>query len=420
MGASQTFTIKYVIHARFEIDGVVEKPDVIGAVFGQTEGLFGSELDLRELQKTGRIGRIEIELYSKNDHTNGSITIPTSLDRVSTALITASVESINRIGPCSAKVILDKIEDIREARRKVIIDRAKEILHKWNIESMPSVDEVYKEISDTVKVGKVEKYGSEDLPAGPTLEHSREIIVVEGRADIINLMRCGLTNTVALEGAKVPETIKRLTKEREATALLDGDRGGDLILKELLQVTNVKYVGRAPRGKEIEECNCKEITEAIENRVHVSEIAKQQQQQPQQQSTQSPPPQLQTQKKQVQTDRAPPQERAPQPERAPQRPPKPQIPEKIKETVKLLQGTLEAVLLNDKLGQIERLPVSQLAEKLQQIEGVNSVIFDGIITQRIVDIAASKSIKRFVASRVSEAVKPATNVELITFQEALR
>src|SRR5512139_774500 len=275
MGTSQTFTIKYVIHARGEIEGVVEKPDVIGAVFGQTEGLFGPELDLRELQKTGRIGRIEIDLHSKNDRTTGSITIAAGLDRVSTALIAASVESINRVGPCSAKVNLDKIEDIREARRKIIIDRAKEILHKWNIESMPSVDEVYKQISDTMKLGKVEKFGSEDLPAGPTLNEAKEIIIVEGRADIINLMRCGLTNTVALEGAKVPESIKKLTKEKEATALLDGDRGGDLILKELLQVTSIKFVGRAPRGKEIEECNCKEITDALDARMPIADLNKQ-------------------------------------------------------------------------------------------------------------------------------------------------
>ena len=380
-GTSQTFTIKYVIHARFEIEGVVEKPDVIGAVFGQTEGLFGPELDLRELQKTGRIGRIEIDLHSKNDHTTGSITIPTSLDRVSTALIAASVESINRVGPCSAKVSLDKIEDIREARRKIIIDRAKEILHRWNIESMPSVDEVYKEISDTMKVGKVEKYGPEDLPAGPGLEAAKEIIVVEGRADIINLMRCGLTNTVALEGAKVPESIKRLTKEKEATALLDGDRGGDLILKELLQVTSVKYVGRAPRGKEIEECNCKEINDALENRVPVAELFKP----------------------------------APVPKKI-ERPPKAEVPEPISQAAKALQGTLEAILLNDKFEQIERLPVSQLADRLQQVTGVDSVVFDGIITQRIVDIAAEKSIKRIIASRISEAVKPALNVELLTFQ----
>ncbi|MGB9854567.1 MAG: DNA primase, partial [Candidatus Bathyarchaeales archaeon] len=157
-GSSQTLTIKYVIRARFEIEGVVEKPDVIGAVFGQTEGLFGPELDLRELQKSGRIGRIEIELHSKQDRTTGTITIPTSLDRVSTALLAASLESINRVGPCSAKVTLEKIEDVREARRKAIIDRAKEILHQWTIEAMPSVDEVFKEVAETLKAAKVEKY----------------------------------------------------------------------------------------------------------------------------------------------------------------------------------------------------------------------------------------------------------------------
>jgi DNA primase len=352
---------------------------VIGAVFGQTEGLFGPELDLRELQKTGRIGRIEIDLHSKNDKTTGKITIPTSLDRVSTALIAASIESINRVGPCSAKVFLEKIEDIREARRKVIIDRAKEILHKWNIESMPNVDEVYKQISNTMKIGKVEKYGPDELPAGPELETSKEIIVVEGRADIINLMRCGLLNTVALEGAKIPESIKKLTKEKEATALLDGDRGGDLILKELLQVTNVRYVSRAPRGKEIEECNCKEIAEALDSRVLVSELYKSKRERP-----------------------------------------KIEVPEEVSKIAETLQGTLEAVLLNEKLKHTDRLPVSQLAEKLQEAKGVDTVVFDGIITQRIVDIASEKNIKRIVASRISEAVKPALNVELVTFKAALQ
>jgi len=356
---------------------------VIGAVFGQTEGLFGPELDLRELQKTGRIGRIEIDLHSKNDKTTGLITIPTSLDRVSTALIAASIESINRVGPCSAKVCLDKIEDIREARRKIIIDRAKEILHKWTVESMPSVDEVYKEIAETMKIGKVEKYGPEDLPAGPGLEGAKEIIIVEGRADIINLMRCGIFNTVALEGAKVPESIKKLTKEKTATALLDGDRGGDLILKELQQVTSVKFVGRAPRGKEIEECNCKEIAEAIEAKVPIVEAAG----------------------KPI---------KKPEPQHI-----KVEVPEPVSNAAKALLGTLEAVLLNDKFELIERLPVSQLAEKLQQISGVDTVVFDGIITQRIVDIAGEKNIRRIVASRISEAVKPALNVELVTFQNAI-
>jgi len=355
---------------------------VIGAVFGQTEGLFGPELDLRELQKSGRIGRIEIDLYSKNDKTSGTITVPTSLDRVSTALIAASIESINRVGPCASKVTLDKVEDVREARRKVIIDRAKDILHKWTIESMPSVDEVFKEVSETLRTGKVGKYGADELPAGPEIETAKEIIVVEGRADIINLMRCGLLNTIALEGAKVPESIKTLCKEREATALLDGDRGGDLIFKELLQVTDVKYISRAPRGKEVEELNCKEIFAALDAKVPIQESAK------------------------LETPKPPRRERQ-----------KVEVPKVIVETMKSLEGTLEAVLLNDKSEQMERLPVSRLAERLQQAEGVDTIVFDGIITQRIVDVANEKNIKRIIASRVSDAVKPSLTVQLTTFGE---
>ncbi|MEM2816222.1 MAG: DNA primase DnaG [Candidatus Bathyarchaeia archaeon] len=375
-GSSQTLTVKYVIRARFEIEGVVEKPDVVGAIFGQTEGLFGPELDLRELQKSGRVGRIEIELHSKQDKTTGTITIPTSMDRVSTALIAASVESINRVGPCSAKVTLEKIEDVREARRKAIIDRAKEILQHWTIESMPSVDEVFKEVAETLKTAKVQKYGPEELSAGPEVANSKEIIIVEGRADVINLMRCGLYNVIALEGAKVPETIKKLCNEKEATAFLDGDRGGDLILKELLQVTNIKYVARAPRGKEVEELNCKEIFDSLEAKVPLEELLKHRREKP-----------------------------------------RVSVPAEVVQIAKELNGTLEAVLLNENLQPIERLPVSQLAEKLQQISGVDTVVFDGIITQRIVDIASEKNIKHVIAARLSDALKPPLNVQLTTFSE---
>ena len=304
------------------------------------------------------------------------------MDRVSTALIAASIESINRVGPCASAVTLEKVEDVREARRKVIIDRAKDILHKWTIESMPSVDEVFKEVSETLKTGKVGKYGPEELPAGPALEASKEIIIVEGRADIINLMRCGLLNTVALEGAKVPESIKVLSKEKEATALLDGDRGGDLIFKELLQVTDVRYIARAPRGKEVEELNCKEIFEALDAKLPIQETAKPE------------APKIPKREKQ-----------------------KIEVPKEVTEAIKTLEGTLEAVLMNEKLEQLERLPVSQLAERLQQAEGVDTVVFDGIITQRIVDVASEKNIKRIIASRVSDAVKPSLTVQLMTFGE---
>ncbi len=374
-GSSQTVTVKYEIRAKFEIEGVVEKPDVIGAVFGQTEGLFGPELDLRELQKSGRIGRIEIDLTSKQDMTTGSIIIPTSLDRVSTAIIAASLESINRVGPCQAKVTLEKIEDIRDTRRKIIIDRAKQILHKWNIETLPSTEEVFKEVSETMKATKVINYGPEELTATPGIENAKEITLVEGRADVINLLKCGITNVMALEGAKIPETIIQICKEKEATAFLDGDRGGDLILKELLQVTDIKYIARAPQGKEVEEISCKDIFNALEQKIPIEKLK-------------------------------------PRKERR-----KVMLPKKAVEIAQELAGTLEAVLLDEKMEQTERLPVSELAEKLQQASGVDMVIFDGVITQRMVDIANEKDIKYLIAARISDTVKPPLKVNLTTFSE---
>ncbi len=375
-GSSQSLTVKYVIRARFEIEGVVEKPDVIGAVFGQTEGLFGPELDLRELQKSGRIGRIEIELHSKRDKTTGKILIPTSLDRVSTAILAASLETITRVGPCAAKVTLEKIEDIREAKRRAIIERAKEILRKWTIETLPSTEEIYREVAETLKWAKVEKYGPEELSAGPDIDSAKEIIIVEGRADVINLLKCGIRNVIAVEGAKIPETIISLTKQKEATALLDGDRGGDLILKELMQVARIKYVARAPSGREVEELSCKEIFEALERKVAVEEL-------------------LRKKKRGFAVA----------------------VPKRVVEITKELEGTLEAVLLDEKMEEITRMPVSELAEKLQQMNGVDTVVFDGVITQRLVDIALQKNIKCLVAARISDVVKRPLNLQLLTFDE---
>jgi len=376
MGSSQTLTVKYVVKASFDVEGVVEKPDVIGAVFGQTEGLFGAELDLRELQKSGRVGRIEIELKSEKDKTTGSITIPSSLDRVSTAILAASLESINRVGPCAAKVTLEKVEDIRDARRRAIIERAKTILKEWTIEAAPDTDEVFKEVSETLRLARVETYGQDQLPAGPDIDSAKEIIIVEGRADVIHLMKYGIQNTIALEGAKIPDTIIKLSREKECTALLDGDRGGDLILKELMQVTNVKYIARAPPGKEIEESSLKEIEEALKNRVFMRE-----------------------------TKGAKKEHR------------KILVPKQIVKASKELEGTLEAVLLNEKMKQIERIPVSELAEKLQQANAVDTVVFDGVITQRLVDIADERNIKYLVAARVSDVVKQPLNVHLLTFTD---
>ena len=376
---SQSLAVKYVIRARFEVNGLVEKPDVVGAVFGQTEGLFGSELDLRELQKSGRVGRIEVEITSqKNGKTTGTIIVPTSLDKVSTAIIAASIESIDRVGPCSARVKLEKIEDVRAAKRRAIIERAKEILHKWSLEATSETEEVFREVSEILKSAKIKEYGPEKLPAGPEVDSAKEIIIVEGRADVINLVKHGIYNVIALEGIKIPETVIKLTREKEATAFLDGDHGGDLILKELMQVANIKYVARAPKGKEVEDLNAKEIETALQNRVSVKELM----------------------------------ERRKRRRRV-------LVPKEVVEAAKDLRGTLEAILFNEKMEQIGRLPVSELANKLKEFEDVNTVVFDGIITQRIVDIASEKNIKYLIAARISDVVKQPLNIRLLTFNDIL-
>lgn len=377
MGTSQSITVKYMIRAKFEVEGVVEKSDAIGAVFGQTEGLFGPELDLRELQKSGRIGRIEIQLKSEKDKTTGALLIPTSLDRVSTVILAASLESIDRVGPCEAKVTIEKIEDIRNARRTAIIKRAKEILHKWTIEAIPGTEEIFREVSETLRLARVEAYGPEKLTAGPDIESAKEIIIVEGRADIINLLRCGIQNVIAVEGAKIPQSIIKLSKEKEATAFLDGDRGGDLILKELLQVTNVKYVARAPSGKEVEELTPKQVTTALQHRVPIGR----------------PKAKRPRERQRI------------------------LVPKRIVEVTKELDGTLEAVLFDVKMKKMERLPVSKLAEKLQQTKDVDTVVFDGVITQRLVDVANEKNIKYLVAARVSDAVQQPLGIHLLTFTD---
>jgi len=387
MNSSQAATTKYVIYAKFEVDGLVEKPDVVGAIFGQTEGLFGADMDLRELQKSGRVSRIEIEMKSEQNKTTGVIVIPSSLDRPTTALLAAAVEAVDRVGPYTAKVVLDKIMDARETKRKVIIERAKELLQKWTVEVMPSTGEFVKEVSESIKPLEVGSYGPEGLPAGPEVGVASAIIIVEGRADVANLMRCGYKNVIALEGARVPETIIKLSRERETTAFVDGDRSGEMILRELLQTLTIDFVARAPRGKEVEELTPKEVIKALRERIPIEQLR------------------FARGFKRVREEI----------ERAPTPPAPTFVPKPIIDAASELKGTLEAVILSETMEKIARIPVSELAEKLLQVDNAHTVVFDGVITQRLVDVASQKGVKTIIAERVSEVTKRPTNLQLLTF-----
>jgi len=355
---------KYTVEAKFHVEGVVEKHDVIGAIFGQTEGLFPKEFELRELQKSGKIGRIDIELRSENDRTEGTITVPSSLDRAETAIIAAAMETVDRVGPCEAKVNIERIADIRVDKREKIVQRAKALMRDWVVKETQDIEKVLEEVyKEDQKIQPIQ-YGRERLTATPDISKAEDVIIVEGRADVINLLKNGYTGIIALEGVKVPKTIMELTKKKETTAFLDGDRGGDLILKELTQVARPKYVARAPRGKEVEELTGDEIREALAGRVPFQEVA---------------------------------------------------ALDRVGEIAGKLRGSLEAILMREDGSEADRVPVSELVDRIRESKGVSLVVFDGIVTGRLVDTAREKGVKTLVGERIAEGVKIPPEMEIKSF-----
>ena len=263
-------TAKYLIRATIATDGVVERSDVVGAVFGQTEGLLGEELDLRDLQESSKVGRIDVSIRSENGQSFGEVTVASSLDKVETAILAASLETIDRIGPCGAAVEVTSIEDVRAAKRREVVERAKELVASGFDETTLGSDDVLEEVRDAARVEGIVDY--EGLPAGPRVGDSDAVIVVEGRADVSTLLECGIKNAVAVEGTNVPEAVASLTRSRTVTAFLDGDRGGELILRELGQVGDVDYVAFAPPGESVEDLDRETIFEALRGKVPYENI----------------------------------------------------------------------------------------------------------------------------------------------------
>ncbi len=369
------FTTKYVIETRFKIKGVVEKSDIVGAIFGQTEGLL-LDLDLRDLQKSGRIGRIEVNNESKEGISEGIIKIPSSLTRKETALLAATVETVSRVGPCEAEIQLIEIRDVREAKRKQIIERAAELLKKWDEKSLePS--EIEEQIDTDIKLGEIISWGPEALPAGPNVDSSSELIIVEGRADVLNLLRIGVKNTVAVQGTQVPKSITALSRKKESViAFLDGDRGGTIILNELLQVAKLDYVARAPEGYEVEELTRKQMIKCLQN------------------------------KKPVRTTRE--TKDFGRKEHAGKESRLQKILKKIKvKNFAIIEESFEkiepghSIGFNKSLEKLFEIPVGEIFGKIKDFKGTQFLIIDGILTKRLLSLLLKLKIK-FIACKNKE------------------
>jgi len=425
-------TTKYLIKAHIKADGIIEKSDVVGAIFGQTEGLLGEELDLRELQRSARVGRIEVELESKNGKSEGTITLPTSLDKVETVILAAAFESIDRVGPCKATINAGEVEDVRVVRRKKVIERAKELLNKVMEEGKVEGESIADNVRQAVQVEEIINYGSEHCPAGPNVEKSDAIIIVEGRRDVLNLLKYGIKNAIAVGGTNIPKTVRDLTKERITTAFVDGDRGGELILKELLQTADIDFVARAPQTREVEEIPQKLIMKALKNKIPAEQYAEmydikiekrdKEDNQKQGQASKKPEP-----SKKGKPDQKQARPKGPEPKKEDKKVEAKEevskeekekiITEKQKSYGKILNdisGSLKAVLFDKEEKELRKIPVRELTDSLKKSDNISTVVFDGIITQRLLDIANSKNIKEIVGIKLGNVVKMPSSVKVLT------
>jgi DNA primase len=403
-----TDTTKYIIHTKIKADGIVERPDVVGAIFGQTEGLLGNDLDLRDLQKTGRIGRIEVNIRSSVGKSIGNIDIPSSLDKTETAILAASLETIDRIGPCMANIEIAKIEDIRHSKRKQIIERAKYILTDMFDDSWPESQEITDEVKEAARIEELTFYGKDNIPCGPNVATSDAIIVVEGRADVLNMLKYGIKNAIEVGGTNAPQTVIDLCKKKKVTAFTDGDRGGELIIKELLQVADIDFIARAPDGKGVEELVQKEIVKSLRQKIPVEQAMDRYQiggrrarPIPQSKQREERP---EIRQRVVKAPVAKPR-LAERPRRRPEQT-TPTIANEFKTHMNELHGTLSARFLDKNKKVIKEVTVRDLANSMKDVDNrVKSIVFDGVVTQRLVDIATGKEIQDIIGAKIGNITK---------------
>lgn len=425
MRLPNTGIVKYHVKLKFEVDGLVEKADIIGAIFGQTEGLLGPEMNLNELQKVSKVGRIEVNVDSRSNIAKGDALIPMSTDISTAALIAAAIESIDKVGPFQAKFLLVGIDDIRAIKKRIIVDRAKKIVQEWATKTISEGEEMLKDVYDASKPGRLTAFGKAQLACGTGVFDSDWIILVEGRADVINLLRAGFDNSIAIEGAKIDETITKLTEGKKVVAFIDGDRAGDLILKELQGLVSIDKVLRAPAGREVEELTPLEITEILKEIIlstvpidskQGTNIPRQAQIAEEQYEGSEFKLQHRREKREIQDMTTEINQQMSSSQKTLYPNDTPEVLSAVKELYTQINETLEAVILDSSMRTILKLPVSDLIKKLNGTEGASILVLDGIITQRLVEAANKVGIEYIIGHRTGELRKP-SDIKVRTFRD---
>ena len=322
-----------------------------------------------------------------------------------------------------------------------------------------------KDVYDASKPGRLTTFGKAQLACGVGVFDSDWIILVEGRADVINLLRAGYDNSIAIEGAKIDETILKLTEGKKTVAFIDGDRAGDLILKELQGLVDIDKVYRAPPGREVEECTPLEISEILKD---VEQFIKDRYSE----SDASGPPNIQqirnnhrnehglklvnaqepsssssgydSQKESLNTNTNSNRNNYPKHDSAnlngirpsnsstvsstssasslnqPSNPISKEDEEVISTVKKVFQEineTLEAMVFDKSMKKIVKIPISEILKKISNLKDGNLLVLDGIVTPRLVEAANKSGIKYIIGHRTRDLKKLNPGVRVQTFSD---
>jgi DNA primase len=292
--------------------------------------------------------------------------------------------------------------------------RAKELMGKMGIIDSKELES---ELATSVRAAKITEYGDEKLPAGPDMDNE-EILVVEGRADVVNLLKYGIKNSIAMNGTSLPKTISELGKAKKLTLFVDGDRGGILIAKDAVANARIEFVAQAPAGKEVEELNGKEINTCLRGKISIEEFMKSIAEEPKKErkgrgrgySSESRGRRFEGhgggRREEYESEPAEKIEKS-------SKELKDKDIDKLREMSQEIEGTKAALILDEDLNVLKRSSLGDIAFPLRRNKGqVFAMLIDGTVNNFVVKIAEETSCKYIIAKNF--AVTYETNINLIS------
>jgi DNA primase len=238
---------------KFQIAGIVNRNDILGTLYKKTNTL-GSEYGLSSLNQRKKLGLISINLFNdtKSNETTGQIKVPMKADEKTACLICAIIQTIDKVG--SYKAIFRFRDFQQESTNLVvkIVKRAKNIYQTKLLKYKQGISEIIQSLfSNLMKIQIKEIHPG--IWIGPKYIESQEIYLLEGRADIVNLSKSGIYNTISVNGLDTPKQIQNYILNKTLTCMFDKDRGGETILYNLSSKYKIDFYIDLPDNSKVQE-----------------------------------------------------------------------------------------------------------------------------------------------------------------------